>query len=230
MLLLPHLLLCLRLLVKEVKIIKKIAKLMNHKKYSSNLSIYFFAFCRLVFLHFISVIILYSQENYTAQDVVTEINKLRSNPSNYAVLMEAEAAKYKGVKEFKEVVKILKSTEPLDTFVIKYGLEKSAEIHAEDCSKRNIMGHFGSDKSNPQQRMLRYAMVNQVSENIAFGGKTAKETVMMWLIDKGIKNRGHRKTLLNKDLKFIGVAIRPFRKYGNIVVADFCQLYQDYIK
>lgn len=174
---------------------------------------------------------LFSQINFTSAEVVAEINRLRQDPSGYAASMETEAKRYRGVKEFKEAIKYLKSKNPIDTLITKYGLEQAAEDHATDCGKHNRASHTGSDGSDPLKRMLRYASVSsQAAENIAFGGMSARETVLMWVIDKGVKNRGHRKTLMNPNLKYVGVSIMPFKTYKTIIVADFCEAYQDYVR
>ena len=45
-----------------------------------------------------------------------------------------------------------------------------------------------------------------------------------------VKGRGHRKTIVNKDLAYVGVASGFHKIYKFVTVADFVELYQDYIK
>lgn len=174
---------------------------------------------------------LLSQNLADPIEVVNEMNKVRRNPIAYSNWMLKFKNQNKKVKEFNEAINFLKKLKSLDTLTIKLGLQKSAEDHVNDIGLKGIISHIGSDNSSPLKRMQRYAFINSLaSENILFGTETAEETVLGWIIDKGVKGRGHRKTIVNKDLAYVGVASGFHKIYKFVTVADFVELYQDYIK
>jgi uncharacterized protein YkwD len=55
-----------------------------------------------------------------------------------------------------------------------------------------LMGHTGTDGSDPYARMNRYGTVLDGGENIAYGTFTGRDTVMGLVIDDGVASRGHR--------------------------------------
>ena len=62
---------------------------------------------------------------------------------------------------------------------------------------------------------------NHVGENCSYGYERAIDIVISLLIDKGIKNLGHRNNILSPDFNSIGVAIRPHKTYRVNCVMDF---------
>jgi uncharacterized protein YkwD len=51
--------------------------------------------------------------------------------------------------------------------------------------------------------------------------------VLQLLIDDGVRNRGHRKTLLDRDYAVAGAACGPHREYQQICVIDFAASYSE---
>ena len=62
---------------------------------------------------------------------------------------------------------------------------------------KGIVGHTGSDGSDPFTRMKRVGAFNMGGgENCSYGMQTGKDVVLQLLIDDGVESRGHRKNIM----------------------------------
>ena len=188
-------------------------------------------------------------ERHTAQDanylsplekeVIAEINLFRSNPGQYAQLYIAPLAQYydkkilhypgdqsirtiEGVKALHECVRVLQKAAAIPLLHPNEKLSNAARDHQLDQQNTGKTGHAGSDGSNLKQRIERYGKWKiRLGENIAYGNTSARQIVVFLLIDDGVKNRGHRTTLLNPDFKLVGVACGAHPVYKTMCVLDF---------
>ncbi|HYM30312.1 MAG TPA: CAP domain-containing protein [Candidatus Cybelea sp.] len=80
-------------------------------------------------------------------------------------------------------------------------LDAAAAAHAADMAGRGALDHTGADGSTAAERvkLQNYAFA-QVGENIAYGAKTAAETVDLWM-----KSPAHHHILLLPDVRDAGV-------------------------
>jgi uncharacterized protein YkwD len=154
-------------------------------------------------------------------DIVQELNFVRTKPGEYATLLEGYRRFYKGkafsapgqkklttkegVKALDEAILTLKMTRPLEALTPSQALSKASRDHVDNAGPRGIMGHVGSDKSNPNDRAARYGK-GVVSENCCYGRSSAREVVVRLLIDDGTADRGYRKNILNPAYKLVGTA------------------------
>jgi len=101
----------------------------------------------------------------------------------------------------KSLINDLENLRPLSILQPDAGIYKAAKKHGKDQDKHNWeLGHYGSDNSTPMERIVRFAPdMKTGNENIAgrFPEATAREIVILLLIDSGIKGYGHRYNLLN---------------------------------
>jgi uncharacterized protein YkwD len=173
------------------------------------------------------------------KEIILEINKLRSDPARYATDFIVPLAKYykqkflyypgdlplltkEGVTALHECVSDLKRQRPLPLLFPDYELTKAARDHVKDQSRTGRTGHIGSDRSTMRDRIERYGTwQKRIAENIAYGGKSARQIVIYLLIDDGVRDRGHRKNFLNPELKIVGVAAGSHPEYGMMSVMDF---------
>jgi hypothetical protein len=173
------------------------------------------------------------------KEIILEINKVRTNPKQYAEDYIVPLAKHynrrllfypgdqplltkEGVNALNECVRDLKRQHPLSIIYPSEGLTLAARDHVNDQSKTGHTGHEGSDRSNMRNRVERYGKwEKRIAENIAYGGKTAQQIVIYLLIDDGVRDRGHRKNFLNPDFSVVGVATGSHPEYGLMSVMDF---------
>ncbi|RFP88364.1 CAP domain-containing protein [Rhodobacteraceae bacterium 63075] len=89
-------------------------------------------------------------------------------------------------------------------------LELAAERHAQDMARRGFFSHTGSNGSSVGKRARRAGYrFCVIAENIAKGQRSAAEAMRSWMASPG-----HRRNMLDRRIKEIGVARAP----GNIWV------------
>jgi hypothetical protein len=176
------------------------------------------------------------------REIVTEINRLRTQPQFYIVLLEQRRNQYDGNRltlsgqghEFtvithegwpavEEAIQVLRTTLPEPALRMSEGLALAARDLARDQARQQHVSHIGSDGSTFIERITRYVQnVDSAGESITVGGVPfASEIVQKSLIDDGIKSRSHRLDLLSKDFGLIGVACEPQAQYGFLCVMEF---------
>ena len=130
-----------------------------------------------------------SREN----QMVDEINLVRSKPTAYINYVKEYIKKTKADKEIKaaanELMDQLKHLIPLNKLKISPELYLAAKEYGKKMVENNSMEH--SD--------LPY------SENLSFGIENIRDAIIDMLIDDGIIDRGHRKNILKKNITMIGV-------------------------
>ena len=160
------------------------------------------------------------------QEFVTLLNTTRTNPKSFLPILDKYktfAAKRtndkKGLeKALKEIRDLLLKQQPLSKLDSSVALYKAAKDHANDISKNTIMGHIGSDKSNPKTRIEKYGTFMQLGEIITYGQPDAEMMLAAFLVDEGTPDRGHRLNVLNSNFRFMGLAIATHKTYGNVCV------------
>lgn len=82
-------------------------------------------------------------------------------------------------------------------------LTKAAKAHSRDLARHDRISHYGSDGSNPWDRVVRSGYKPQLAaENVGTGQLSIKEVMQGW------KNSpGHNKNLLLADARHIGIAL-----------------------
>ncbi len=149
-----------------------------------------------------------SQEEQT---MINEINLVRSNPAGYVKYVEQYIKDIRSGKAFGsstnvayELIDELKRTPPLSILQPVECLYKAAQQHGQEAVRKGSSDHKGLDGSWPWDRAKRACpQMTDGNENLVGGPADVREAVMLLLVDDGISNRGHRKTLLNKEWKYV---------------------------
>ena len=106
-----------------------------------------------------------------------------------------------------EAIDYLKTAEARKPLAWSDGLAASAFDHCEDIGGRGVASHNGSDGSSPFDRIARYGTASGMEgENISFGSSTAKAIIMDLFVDDGVRDRGHRNSLMQKAFKLTGIS------------------------
>lgn len=145
------------------------------------------------------------------QAMINEINLVRSNPAGYVTYVEQYIRDIKSGKAFGssataayELIDELKKTAPLSVLQPAECLYQAAKQHGEEAIRKGSSDHQGMDGSWPWDRVKRgCTQMQDGNENLVGGPSNVREAVMLLLVDDGISNRGHRRTLLNKDWQYV---------------------------
>lgn len=156
------------------------------------------------------------------------MNLARQFPSYYVSLLDRQLESFLNDKEmpigddviyetnegrpaWKEARAFLQNQRPLPPLELHPGLVQAATDHALDLAQHAIFGHTGSDKSTFSERILRYckkgqgAMAEIIGADFVMAGRNNAElTVLGLIVDDGVVDRGHRKTIFSPDYRFVG--------------------------
>ena len=105
--------------------------------------------------------------------------------------------------EARDMVNIYRETHGLKPVLLHPKLSKAAELHAKDLAKQDTISHFGSDGSDPWQRVIKagYKPI-LAAENVGTGQRSFEEVMLSWQ-----QSPEHKKNLLLKEATHLGVAM-----------------------
>ncbi len=175
-------------------------------------------------------------------EVVSELNFARMQPSEYADYLVAYSELFVGrelrengeitvlTKEGKsavnEAIRFLRRQKPLSYLTASQGMSKAASDMVRMQETTSQIGHKGRDGSTFAERINRYGTWNgSCGENIDYGNNKARRIVMALIIDDGVSNRGHRKSIFNPDFKRVGVACGQHQRFRYMCVIEFAGSY-----
>lgn len=178
------------------------------------------------------------------QEVIAELNLARTQPQTYAKFLEQYSRLFVGreVHEYGEIpivtaegkravdeaVQFLKRQKTLSPLTPSKGMSQAAADMVKMQGKTTQTGHKGRDGSSFHDRLNRHGTwMRSCSENIDYGYNNARKIIMALIIDDGVKNRGHRKSLFTAPFKKVGVACGDHRKYKYMCVIELAQDYQE---
>jgi len=173
----------------------------------------------------------------TPDTILGELNQMRSNPAAYAAKVAGRRQYYKsralqlpgqipiqtteGVAALDEAVRVLRATKPLPPVAASRALNRAAADHVRDIGPKGLVSHEGTNHSSPSARVSRYATdFSMIAEVISFGPDDPASVVIDLLVDDGVPTRGHRKILLEPDLRVVGVACGKHTVYRTMCVMD----------
>lgn len=145
--------------------------------------------CLLLF----STISILAQTTEREQQVLDEINLVRTDPTGYIQYIdsfldywESGATERAAALELK---KELKKMQPLPALQFSPDLYITCKKHGEYIAKTKKFEHSDCD----------------CGENIQYGNSDIRFAIIDLLVDSGIEGRGHRKNLLNPEYKYFAV-------------------------
>ncbi len=177
------------------------------------------------------------------QDVIHELNKVRSDPKRFAeeymeelqTAFEGKLFTYpgqdpvktqEGISPLTECIQVLKSTAPMSIMQPAEGLTRATEELVKDQQKHGGIGHIARNGSTPQKRIEKYGDWDICSaEDITYGSFEARQVVIFLLIDDGVSDRAHRKNILNPCFRFAGVAFGTHPSYLSMCAIDYAGNY-----
>ena len=176
----------------------------------------------------------------TAQEVLDELNLVRTNPQGYVKYLKKHLASFvedfvyiddvgirtishEGVAAVYECIEVLENTEPMGALSMNENLCASSLWLAKDQAYHGTTGHDGSDGSTLTDRVKRAGFEGMGwGENCAYGSYTARDFIMGLLIDDNVPSRGHRDNILNSKYTQVGVGLATGHDtYNTVLVTDF---------
>lgn len=117
-------------------------------------------------------------------------------------------------KYYRSLINTLKEQNPLPPLLPQEDLIKESIKHAKEMGRTGKKGHRSANQKSFDERMKKFRLkYKKIKENNQYGYPDALSIVIDLLIDDDKESLIHRKTLLHKNLKYIGVGIRAHKKY-----------------
>ncbi|OJJ20870.1 hypothetical protein BKI52_09825 [marine bacterium AO1-C] len=163
------------------------------------------------------------------QRVIYLMNVARNDGNKFIRNYLDAHVKEKGMQDnqyVKSLYRDLRRTRGLEPLKPSESLTKAADYHAQDMGKTGKIGHNSSDGTSPNKRIRKYFKGYTWGENCSYGYSDAIGIVMQLLIDDGVSSLGHRKNILKKGFKYVGVSIEPHKQYRYNCVMDFADTAQ----
>ena len=158
------------------------------------------------------------------KDVIFYTNLVRMNPLLFektflqTYIKKNEMEPNRWIRSLKIA---LRKTEPMNELIPREDLYKAAKKHAIDMGKSGKIGHKTSRGKSFDDRMKHlYKAYQQVYENCNYGFADGLSIVCDLLIDMDVPDAGHRKTILNPALRYIGTSVQPHKEYQVNCVQD----------
>lgn len=163
---------------------------------------------------------------FSLKDFLDAVNEIRMNPKKFVDWIETEHLKYidnrgyntknkymllqthEGKAVFKETQEFLKKQTPLQPLKLDAGLTAAAFLHSIYMTEINRLDHSSKDGTGLMDRIKKFGSFR--------GGGGAAENIlnrreydpifwtMDFVIDDGVKSRGHRTNIFNKDMGVVG--------------------------
>ena len=176
--------------------------------------------------------------------IFDEVDELRADPPAWTNILKGERPWFPGlapaipdrdaltsdaVRTLEEAIAALEALPgALPRVEFSPSLSRAAADHVRDTGSTGLTGHRGADGSTLSKRIERYGMWSgHIGENIVYAPSGARDAVFDQLLDFGIKDRGHRWTLLNPVWRYVGIACGPHTLYRVMCVLDFASDYRE---
>ena len=174
-----------------------------------------------------------------SDEIATEINIFRSDPSGYMVHLETHLKTFEdemtyvqsdgrrvrtneGKRGVQECIVALRDKPPMPLVAASALLEMAAIDHAKDQAVNNTTGHVGTDGSTMATRIEKYCKWQvTIGENCDYGNSDPRNIIIALLIDDGVENKGHRENLCNELFLFVGAAKGSHSTYKFNCVQDY---------
>ena len=134
----------------------------------------------------------------------------KSNGIKNTKSISGAAVVVRNIKAAKELIIELRNMKPLNELLFCQSIDSITNLHGKYLDSVNVSGHFGLNGQTLTDR-FEGLKLKEVTENVCSVGsfiyttKNVTPIILMLLVDGGIKDRAHRKNILNPKSKFIGI-------------------------
>jgi hypothetical protein len=170
-----------------------------------------------LFLVWISISAFTPADSRSEQGVIDVLNRMRAAPAVFAehdLRPWADSMGFSKSPAFQSLLVELNHTPRLCALSSVPVLQAMARAHALDMGKTGKVGHTGSGGGTFAKRAKPLLDAFQMlQENCQYGYYDPLSVICDLLIDEGVPGYGHRKSLLNPQLRYVGVAFEKHKKY-----------------
>lgn len=121
----------------------------------------------------------------------------------------------------RELINAYRKEKGLKPLKLNAALTEAAKAHSRDLAKWDRISHYGSDGSNPWDRVKRAGYNAKVAaENVGTGQASLDEVIKGWQ-----QSPGHNKNLLLADVEHMGIALvqdprTEFKSFWTLVIGS----------
>ena len=109
----------------------------------------------------------------------------------------------------------------LPMFSLNETLTKTARLHASDIArKKSPISHTSTNGTHFGTRMRLAGIKSCANENISLSSQSILLSLVLLYLDIGLPNLGHRKALMDPDLREIGIGVALYGKDQYFLVQD----------
>lgn len=181
----------------------------------------------------------------TADEIFVALNQLRETPQEFNKHIQARLDTYEG-KNFKvgnelyqsfdgkaapeEAMACLENLAPKSTLIRVPALDLAAKDLADFLGESGEVSHMGKDTGKGKTRMgdrikAHGKWAGKIGEVIGVQPTNGLNFVIQWVIDDGVKGRGDRNSILNKEFHKVGIACATHKIYKTVAVVVFAEMF-----
>ncbi len=176
------------------------------------------------------------------EDLVKEINELRTNPKGYAKKVqkyisyfdgnllnlpgsEASIETQEGPQAYTEAINYLSKQGGIEPLEPSKGLGRVSKDFIKDIQKLNPEEAGQIDIDKMVEKYGTYS--GNISRALDFGGETPENVLVNLIVSDGDPTRDQRETFLSKNLKKVGVGFGNHDEFGYVTVIVCCTKFKN---
>lgn len=178
---------------------------------------------------------------FTSSQVISELNKIRQNPSSYSKKLLDLKKNFKdkvlylpnrkngiitmeGPKTFTEASNFLLSQNPLSPLILNNNLNTAAQALSDQLSR--IKEFNAINNVNRENILNRYGRIEGFfGETTDYGSDSLELLICSLLIDDGRIQRNNRKLLFDNKFNYIGVGVSSSKYHKNVTCIFYASNY-----
>ena len=169
----------------------------------------------------------YVQLNAQEKEVIYWVNYVRKEPQRFSTaILTPFLEQFPEVKSHytNSLIRDLSSLSSLTLLTPSAQLQDLAESHSKDLgSNSRSISHNSSSGKSFKERLNEFGYFECASENVYEGKKDGLQAVLFLLIDAGVQNLGHRKNILDSNMKYTSASFSLItgRLHHHFMVQNF---------
>lgn len=166
------------------------------------------------------------------QYALEQLNRARMNPSEVATDVTTNLGRdtlmtfqYYNV-DLAQTRNAIASEKAVAPLAWNNQLASAADRLSSDMAANGFQSHIGSDGSTIEQRLDQAGYTNRSAqgENAFAYASSVDDAMRAFLVDYGVGDKGHRRSIYNGDFREVGISVTATTKTGvgpNVIVEDF---------